>query len=968
MSKMNTAIEAMGYLESKNYFMYEDIVNSEVFDFHWTKVLSLIKPDAVYIIDKSPFILFFSNEKVMDFKTIWNAQIPFVFVLTEDTIYVYNGKKWIHDQEMLVELERRILEDVELINYSYWNLNNESFLTKHKKELFENQLDAYLLQNLKTLTRKLMNDFEVRFATKLVLRIIFIRFLIDRGVNLGYGNFGSGIEESQTEFLKILKTKEDLYGLFKYLKQKFNGNLFELSDEEDWDVLKSGVFELLKDFISGDLVLDDGQRSLFSMYDFNIISVELISNIYEILLGSEGQKENKSFYTPSYLVDYILSKTVEIGLKESDACKVFDPSCGSGIFLVKSYRKMIEKQLKSCGLHATGEILIDELKNNIYGVDLNREAIDVTIFSLYLTMLDYKDPKDLENFQLPDLLNTNIFVSDFLEDDSKEKLPYNDFDFILGNPPWGGKKGVTQDISRDFVFKLSDYLAEGSVCSLILPSKLFYNHKSYAKEFREFLLAENILKEILDLSPVRKEIFKNAVAPAAIVIYEKSNEQSNNTLKNKFTHISLKPNIYFELFNILVIEKNDLKFVEQDLVYRNDWAWKVLLYGSSWDLDICYKLREKYKTIKDVIEEVNDSRDGNNEKILIGAGIEMNNGKNDSSSYIGRLMLDSKTGLDRFAVNLETATSFKEPNVHRPRNPKLFEGSRCLVKKGLDMKNYRLKSAYSEQNFLFRETIKAIKGTKKDEVFLKAITGVFNSSISSYINVLLGTSVGIEREQVFLKEIIEFPYFDNKGCIEKVANLVSKIQDIESKKDFLINSSLDHDRKILLKELDDTILEAFELKGNLFVDYILSVQIPMICREKQQIGNKKTTETQLSEYAKKFQDYFMNAYSPYGYGIEIEISMSIANQFVAFELNINEHSNENSIKFIKGNNQDEKEMISRFSVRAHTDSFFTIKDSIVFADTSFYILKKDLFKNWHPAMAKRDLAEVLDRILTGGEG
>ena len=61
-------------------------------------------------------------------------------------------------------------------------------------------------------------------------------------------------------------------------------------------------------------------------------------------------------------------------------------------------------------------------------------------------------------------------------------------------------------------------------------------------------------------------------------------------------------------------------------------------------------------------------------------------------------------------------------------------------------------------------------------------------------------------------------------------------------------------------------------------------------------------------------------------------------------------------------------MISRFAIKSHTDSFFTIRDSIVFENTSFYILKKDLFKNWHPAMAKRDLAEVIDRILTGGEG
>ena len=72
----------------------------------------------------------------------------------------------------------------------------------------------------------------------------------------------------------------------------------------------------------------------------------------------------------------------------------------------------------------------------------------------------------------------------------------------------------------------------------------------------------------------------------------------DDVLKNEFTHISLKPNIYFELFDILAIEKNDVKYIKQDLLYRNDWAWKVLLYGSSWDLDICIKLRNNFNTIE----------------------------------------------------------------------------------------------------------------------------------------------------------------------------------------------------------------------------------------------------------------------------------------------------------------------------------------------------------------------------------
>jgi len=964
LNRMNTVVEALGYSDSKNYFTYEELKNNQSFDFHWQKVFSLIKPDALYAVEKTPLILFYEEENSIDFKTIWNAQVPFVFVLKKDTIYVYNGKKWIESNEELERLETKAPKDVESVSFSYWDLNNEKFLSKYSKELSDDQLNESLLQNIKTLTNELKTRFEISFATKLVLRIIFTRFLIDRGVNLSYKNFTLDTGHSREEFLNVLKSKDDLYDLFRHLKEKFNGNLFELGNEEISEKLKPEAFEMLRNFISGDLVLERGQMSLFPLYDFNIISVELISNIYEILLGHEGQKENKSFYTPSYLVDYVLSKTIDVKLDENKSPKVFDPSCGSGIFLVKAYRRIVEKQLKSYPNKNLDDILIDELKNSVYGVDLSDEAIYVTVFSLYLTVLDYKNPKELERFKLPDLLNTNLFISDFFDEDLNKKLSGVAFDYVLGNPPWGGITGQRKEISQDFVFELDKYLSENTICSLILPSKLLYNHQDSFEKLREFLLTENLLAEVLDLSPVRKEIFKNAIAPAIIITYEKSHKSIVQPLENKFTHISLKPNIHFKLFDILAIEKNDIKFIKQGLLFENDWAWKVLLYGTSWDLDICLKLQKNYKTIEDVIDEKNKNRNCNN--IITGTGIQKSGGsKEDSSSYLGQPLIDSKTGLDTFFVNLENSEPFDMPTVHRRRNSELFTGPRCLMKKGPNLKNYRVKSAYSEDNFIFQETIRAIRGYVGDEAFLKTVTGVLNSSLGAYINTVLGSSVGIEREQVHFEEALNFPFIEDEMFVQKVATIVDELQAIKIKNRTNLESSSVITEDEIMRKLDDEVLSGFGLKGNSFIDYVLSIQIPMIQRAKGQVGNKKTTHKQLTEYAKEFQEYFINVYSSHGYGIKIEFSTNIADQFVAFELIINEHSDDNSINFIQGNHT-EKELISRFAVKSHTDSFFTIRDSIVFEDTSFYILKKDLFKNWHPAMAKRDLAEVIDRILSGG--
>ena len=96
--------------------------------------------------------------------------------------------------------------------------------------------------------------------------------------------------------LEVAKNKDSLYKFFEYLKDKFNGNLFELGSEKDDLSLTDDVFCLLGRFLSGVEEMDSGQLSFLPLYDFNIIPIELISNIYEILLGEETQKKDKAFY------------------------------------------------------------------------------------------------------------------------------------------------------------------------------------------------------------------------------------------------------------------------------------------------------------------------------------------------------------------------------------------------------------------------------------------------------------------------------------------------------------------------------------------------------------------------------------------------------------------------------------------------------------------------------------------------
>lgn len=362
---------------------------------------------------------------------------------------------------------------------------------------------------------------------------------------------------------------------------------------------------------SGTIDMDSGQISLFAIYDFNIIPVELISNIYEILLGREIREKDNAFYTPNYLVEYILDKTTLGFLKAHSKYTILDPACGSGVFLVDSYRRMVEENLQGQMYCEDDNLLKTLLTNNIFGIDINEEAIDVTIFSLYLTVLDYKDPKSLLTFNLPNLKGTNLFISDFFADEQLAELKNVSFDFIIGNPPWGnvktglhlkyckdnGYKDMQQnnEICRSFVFRAKDFCSTRTVCCFILHSKpLLYNQKKPSRLFRSFLLEKTKIHSIIELSSVRKLVFKNADAPATIISFEYS---EGDNLKNSFTYTSIKPNIFFKLFNVIVIEKNDIKYILQSMLYQNDWAWKTIVYGLSGDIDTILQVKKKYKSI-----------------------------------------------------------------------------------------------------------------------------------------------------------------------------------------------------------------------------------------------------------------------------------------------------------------------------------------------------------------------------------
>ena len=958
MRAIETVIQRLGYHNSEKLFYLSDIDKCSDLPWHDRRVLRQLAPYAAYIVDGNVLVVFLDDLNSRDegelHGKIWNAQIPVVVSDEGDFVKINNGKSMDLSVDKRIRLKDVISYDLnqcdEKIEFSYWNVTNSLSLDHYEKSMGKKNLNDFLIDNLRYITKKLKDEYNISFANKLMLRILFIRYLIDRGVNIGYMGLDDNVKKSQETFLNIIQNKDDFLELVTYLKDKFNGNLFEIDEQKEKYEITQESLAVLHDFLTGREEMKTGQLCLFPFYDFNIIPIELISNIYEILLGKEKQEKDKAFYTPEYLADYIVNRTVGRYLVNENECRVLDPSCGSGIFLVKSLQKILERNAEKNGFLQDKDKINKLIKKNIYGVDYNEEAVDVTIFSLYVTLFDYQDPKRLQDFRLPLLKNENIFYGDFFDEEKMKPIQKMDFKFILGNPPWGrvkqhdykkycaDRKVVAQDgeICVAFLLKVQEIGNSDTECSLVIPSKILYKGKRPSIALRKRLLTDTQLEQMFEISAVRKQIFKGAIAPAAVLSFLCKKSSPNH----KVEYISLKPNKYLKLFGVIMIEADDVKYVKQTLFQENDNLWKILVYGGYWDFELLNSMHEKFRTIKDIVSEYN---------LIMKKGLQANDGINDSSHLVGRKILDSDEAVDHFYLNESAYSIFNKNKIHRPRTPEIYNAPYVLLKKGLDCSNYSIRAVYVEKDFLYRETISCIKGTKTDKKILLNLCGLLNSTLFSYFNLMLGSSAGIEREQVFLEELADYPYAYSDELVE----LVQKIQ----------QEGCNENSSDLQDKLNTCVMKMYGLQDNWFVDYALSIQIPLLC------GTYRETKCDvkiMKEYTSILSRMWDEHFGENDVHYSISIYPNIKDKFAAVQVKL---SFENRIEdvCVVENVDEDVSLLTKFMIYQLNDCFYQTKNVVEFLEDSFVIVKPIEAKNWHPAMAIKDSHKVLNAVLLGKE-
>ena len=295
---------------------------------------------------------------------------------------------------------------------------------------------------------------------------------------------------------------------------------------------------------------------------------------------------------------------------------------------MESYKRLIARWKYANRENEINEDVLEQLLlDNIYGIEKDKEAIKVTAFSLYLTFLNYLEPKkvlskvrfkplvrwkDKKELQARERKKSGKNLFQFSTFTKDLDIFDNKYDLIVGNPPWklgpsdnDVKRYLTENkLPQQTVCAFLHYmpkLVPNGVIALISTAKILFNTGRISEDFRQKLFTENNIEAIANLSVVRDIIFKNASAPGAVIIYRKRKEEVYNNHRDYVTYCVPKSIETIKHRQSVVIDASEIKFLPvREILKENSKIFKIAMWGNVRDL----KLIEKIKSIKSIKEYI----------------------------------------------------------------------------------------------------------------------------------------------------------------------------------------------------------------------------------------------------------------------------------------------------------------------------------------------------------------------------
>lgn len=960
---------------------------------------------------------------------IWNyKKVLFLYVYSETEIRIYNcSEKPLIKTKENFDYERE-LKNIEIKTYLFsdkqqleelnklfsriaidtgivWTLDEAQFI--RDKINLQRRVDKYLVESLVNTALQLeQQGLEINFIHKIIIRSLFLLYLEDRGAT--DEKLYSQIKEGSKSYFDILSDTRATYQLYERLEESFNGNVFTVEKDEK---ISTEQLQLIRNcFISGND--NTPQVKLFKdwrLFDFRIIQIELLSEIYENFLfktDPDSKKKTGTYYTPPALVEFILNEKLPINKTEHKFnVKILDPSCGSGIFLVESFNRLVKRYENKHNEKLTDfDKLSKLLTDNIFGIEIHPQAIKVAAFSLYLALVDKLDPKNLwqkKKHRLPNLINNpddksikeqgkNLYCRDTIL--QNEEIENVEFDLVVGNPPFGtadllksvrsycDKFGFAKEMVLPFLHKATTFTPNGKI-ALIFNTKVLTNTGGTYQSFRKWLFNDCYVEKVFNFSILRNskknfggQLFGDATGPISIVFYQKEQPLMPS---DKIAYYAPKTFIKSNVIDGLCIDYTDLKFLPREECQKPDTKiWKIAMWGGMNDWELLKSLLGKKNNVGTYLSEnrikysvglqpLNKSTEKpivDNEisemKFIRPEKIERFYTTENEFSNINTLLKNRET-IDTYLsyYSVRTINDLPPINVFRRITGKdVFSGPMLLSKEGF--KNNLLCFSFIENAVAFNSSVLGFRSNNKDE--LRFLSSILNSKLATYFLLLISNSWGIERERIKPNEIYEFPIVINDRTLEELSFLHKEIENR------IKTSILKIDYNDIERKINNLIFSHYNINSTnkqLIEDFII-YSVDLFHKQEKSIALYPAILEQTAEYAKTISKELNDFLD----GQEVFANATVYNisRFTPLMMVKLSHEKEEKDVFLSDESvENELKKLDQYLWKENARNIYFRKKLNYKKGDDIYIIRPNQRRFWSQSMALEDASELILEILNG---
>jgi len=641
-------------------------------------------------------------------KKIWTSGIVSVYYVFDRTsLRVFDAKKPVDKKNLkplpldhVTNLVAAAHKDYERFSANLFKTGlfwDQKEITNHFKNETSSSRDLIKgLKYFKKQFRTVFGEKQAALANQLLVQSILVKYLEERRDENGTPGykpdfFSKYCGKKGSGFCGVIQNGR-LVDLFNEMSRHFNGKIFELSDE-DKKILEKKDLSSLARFLNADCEAD-GQGVFWRLYEFGYLPVELISRIYEEFLTNRSD----AVYTPIHLAKFMVDECMPIDEGKINY-KVIDPSCGSGVFLVTVFKRLVQWRQRRA-YEQTGEIkslsqtvLKNIIKNSLYGIDIENDAVRLSAFSLSIALCDMLTPRQIWNdLKFDNLREDNLKHLSFQE--YMGSNPTADFDLVIGNPPFEDQKSnisaeaekynlkllhppPRKQIAMLFLDQSMHLLKKDGQLGLVIPSGPFL-YNSTGTDFKKKFFQKYAVQQIADFSALSSPHYLFEKSPGTAVVFAQNKAPDSD---HRVLHITVrrskpaKERIYFE------IDHYDLHWIPQQIVESDPVIWKTNLFGGG----ELYRLMSQLMRLRSLGDFLKEKKKTSG--WVFGQGYNYGNRSKKAKHLTGKKKIVTASftsdGIDKIITELEI--KFEGT---RERNKDIFCAPQLLIKQSFHLSSF----------------------------------------------------------------------------------------------------------------------------------------------------------------------------------------------------------------------------------------------------------------------------------------